>query len=103
MNDAETVSIFKAQPTSFSRPQIPSLTVAFTETLPRDGGGSEMIMDMDAEALEEALHRVLPGGTYDRLRLRMMIRGVSQLVVRHPLVAPNTIPSQSMLPGMEER
>lgn len=40
-------------------------------------------LQTDADALEEILHSVLPGGTYDRLAVNMLHRKASHFVVAH--------------------
>ena len=78
----ETVlSIYKAQPVGDGEvepcriniyrevPKAESLEVAAT------------LYDKEAESLEEALYNSLPGGTYDRLVSKMLLRKASHFVI----------------------
>ena len=88
-----TVEIFKAQETSRGSP-VPSVTIKLRDPIPELGSSAasntndllalydKQFMDQ-AKALEEALYKALPGGTYDRLCGLMLQRKAGHFIVSH--------------------
>lgn len=67
----------------------PELVITARKELPAcvlPPGGNQELMKIDAQKIADALYRHLPGGTLDRLLVRLMEKTVSQLVVRHKIV-----------------
>ena len=77
-----TIHIKKAQPPG-EKGRVRSVTLILDETMPsfRDLFHADAAYTQDAQALEEALHATLPGGTYDRLAQLIVARKASHFVV----------------------
>jgi hypothetical protein len=63
----------------------PATRIIIEEEMPELGRMSlaefDAIFQSDAEAIENALHMALPGGTYDRLLVLMLQRKASHFIV----------------------
>lgn len=64
---------------------VDDMIIAITETQPqhKDLNAAGVFFDDQARQIEEALHRSLPGGTYDRLTGRLLERKATHFRVRH--------------------
>jgi hypothetical protein len=83
----QTIFVKKAQPTGDQ--SIPDVVISVTQTLPqsaKDAMSLEQfgqLFDDQAKGIEGALYESLPGGTYDRLLGRMLLRKASHFIVSH--------------------
>lgn len=87
----EILSFFKAQ--QIGDRQVRTREFEFADPLPRfsDPRETAHVFDAQATLLEAKLHATLPGGTYDALLCKMMIRSASRLTVSWPdATAPAT-------------
>lgn len=76
------LNIFKAQ--GVGRRTVDDLTIQVVRELPQPSIGladNRPIFEKEAEAMAEALHQSLPGGTFDRLLIALLKRKASDLIV----------------------
>lgn len=75
--------IYKAQATGGEA--VDDVQISIQEPIPRmcSLDAATGTFSKDAEALEAALYRSLPGGTYDRLLGKMLERKATHFVVSH--------------------
>ena len=84
MAEGFTVIVSKANPAYAEKPVIDT-RIEITGLLPDLEYPHETARyyDNQARQIEEALHRSLPGGTYDRLAGRMLVRMAAHFHVAH--------------------
>ncbi len=77
------ILVHKAQPTGDR--QIPKLTLIAEEDVPEPARAIDSIdlFESDAESIADALIATLPGGTLDRLVVKLLQHQVSLFVVPH--------------------
>lgn len=79
----EIITIAKASP--IGKQPVPGLAINFVGEPPRIDSLDKAKWWFSAQAalLEDALHKILPGGTYDRLLGLMLARKSSHFIIAH--------------------